>query len=111
MTPERLAAAGLRVKPLEWEYDVTTWGKRQKDGTSIEMPSADHWTAPTILLRGSYSIIRLVDERLVNKDEQPFRLGLGKGEVKFSTLEAAKAAAQADYEARILAALEEVSDE
>ena len=90
MTAEKLAAAGLRVKPLEWEkvHDampgMTVYTADSPFGhynTGVDLAGIPYWThVPTE----------------VGED--------------CSGIEAAKAAAQADYEARILAALEEVNE-
>ena len=77
-----------RVKPLEWE----DW-------------SARHRTNLTAITQfGRYGIMQLHFPEMHYKIEPPH----GKP-FSASTLEAAEAAAQADYEARILAALEPVT--
>lgn len=93
MTPDKLAAAGLRVKPLEWEpHSTTTFGLYRNAIEAFALglryrvffnhPRDDEW-------RAFY----------VSHDR--------KSDAPADTLEAAKAAAQQDHEARILAALEE----
>ena len=74
-----LAAKGLRVKPLEWERSLAN------DGTP-------KWTADR------YAVY-------VFTHDGPQHYRINNDLVRHPTLEAAKAAAQADYEARILAAL------
>jgi hypothetical protein len=82
MTAEQLRAAGLRVRALEW-------AKSRMRGWN------DDWhTEP------SGYIVRYADE------EGWFWKGPGASGFRPSP-DAAKAAAQADYEARILAALEQ----
>ncbi|KRA58219.1 hypothetical protein [Rhizobium sp. Root651] len=94
-------APSVAVKALEWETDTLT---ATKDG--VEFPSSHYWTAkhhvPGLLL--GWEISRFVDERFP-KVTRSFVLRSGKTEKEFATLEEAKAAAQADYETRILSAL------
>jgi hypothetical protein len=82
LTAERDAARAVRVKPLEWDEDLK--------GRWIGKPEIDlgHMAFWVFLLDGQY--------KRATKDKWNF----------YATLEAAKAAAQQDYEARILAALE-----
>lgn len=97
---------GLRVKPLVWE-DVDAICTRQK--------------APA--LGGHYSVV----EFDANTEEAHFAANIdlgglafvfilepdplgGRRPKRYPTLEAAKAAAQADYEARIIAALEDMGE-
>ena len=85
-TRDDMAARGIRVKPLVW-----------KAGRM-----AGYWSALSVA--GLYVVRDFGDEEiLAERDGET----VGKWCV---TLEAAKAAAQADYESRILAALE-ISDE
>lgn len=89
MTPDKLAAAGLRVKPLQWRGNSEVgWWKASDD-------------------------LMLYRIRLYDGMPKPYRVSMDGfvTEWECDTIEAAKAAAQADYEARILAALDEVSDE
>lgn len=86
MTPERLAAAGLRVRKLVWE--------ETPDGFWSDISFG--WYEIIFTDRGDLLTCAGVEIGFFPNDE-------------FSA--AAKAAAQADFEARILAALEEVSDE
>ena len=83
MTPDKLAAAGLRVKPLEWK----DWSARHR-----VIVVAQEYT----ITQRHFPDMHFVIERLGRKPLPPS-----------DTLEAAKAAAQADYEARILSAVEE----
>ena len=82
-TAARLAAAGLKVKPLEWKHleeTLTFYASWNNDYCRIEDRSQ----------HGKGFVIRYAPTG-VDATER--------------SLEAAKAAAQADYEARILAAL------
>ncbi len=96
------SAPSVAVKALEWETDTLTHTK--DDGA--EFPSSHYWTAkhhvPGLLL--GWEISRFVDERFP-KVTRSFVLRIGKNEKEFATLDEAKAAAQADYEARIRSAL------
>ena len=81
MTPAELTARGVRVKPLEWRK-CKVWGD-------------------TVFRADWYDIWARSDGRFGLE-------GAANGFTDFTaypTLEAAKAAAQADYEARICAAL------
>lgn len=84
ITPQGLAALGMRVKPLEWsDY--------------LPIPPTGEYHARSSV--GLYCISHGVGcFALTLRDST--HLGV------FPTLAAAKAAAQADFEARILAALE-----
>jgi hypothetical protein len=84
LTAERDAARAVRVKPLVWRDDATV------STSSSQWPPGQY----AVLLRddGQYSL------------RMSWSLLMTDG--YFDTLEAAKSAAQADYEARILAALE-----
>jgi len=84
-----LAAKGLRVKPLEWEEE---WKEEGEDGDVFAQAEAH----PFIYQAGSYWADYWWQEEGCLFTAAIF---------DFPTLEAAKAAAQADYEARILAAL------
>ena len=75
---DNLAARGVRVKPLEWKYDERR----------------DMWTAD-----GVFGIAYTVS------DSQWFRVDASEWVWVDGGNEAAKAVAEADYEARILAAL------
>ena len=92
-----------RVKPLVWEHDATTYFDRE---SKAEKPSAEFWTAETNLVIGRYSIMLLVDDRAKRRTEYYF-LAIRAKEFRFISLEDAKAAAQKDYEVRILSALED----
>jgi len=87
--------APVKVKPLVW--DVTGWS----GGDGIKGENDDEWTAH---LHGhhyaAYYIAWFGGDvfRLADPDDKVSR---------HTSLDAAKAAAQADYEARILAALED----
>lgn len=106
-TPETLAERLARcVRELEWEFTLTTYGHKVAPGNFEERPSCEFWEAKTILMRGPYRISRLVDDRIGRLGPEPYRLDTARGELKSPTLEAAQAAAQADYTARILAALD-----
>ena len=93
MTPEQLAARGLRVKPLVWDgsdencYAIADMGNRYYEVTVVdvlERPCDYLWSA-------TYT-------------ERPeFILGLGGG-----SFEEAKAAAEADHVARVAAMVEGV---
>ena len=79
-----------RVKPLEWRVD----------------DSQNEYA------QAQYSVDRYCIEHRLHADDA-FDLWIGPDATtatRFPTIEAAKAAAQADYEARILAALEPVTD-
>lgn len=96
-----LAAKGLRVKPLEWA-DVDAICTRQKapalgghySAVEFDAGTENAHFAANIDLGGLAFVFIL----------EPDPLG-GRRPKQFPTLEAAKASAQADYEARILAAL------
>ena len=96
-----LAAKGLRVKPLEWVAapNICTREKAVALGGhyyAVEFDAGTenaHFAANIDL--GGLSFVFILE---------PDPLG-GRRPKQFPTLEAAKAAAQADYEARILAAL------
>ena len=97
-----LAARGVRVKALEWEPapNICTREKAVALGGHYSTVEFDAGTenahfAANIDLGGLAFVFIL----------EPDPLG-GRRPKQFPTLEAAKAAAQADYEARILAALE-----
>jgi hypothetical protein len=79
---DRLRAAGMAVKPLEWQDDYSQIPENAVSGLGM--------VRYTIVLH------------FIGMNEMVFRL---KGLSDFSTLEAAKAAAQRDYESRILAAI------
>lgn len=99
------APAHTGVKALAWEYHQTTYTHRDIEArTSEERPAAEFWEANPPHLAIRYSIMRLVYGGM--KGPQKYRLEIGGKEHQFDTLEAAKAAAQSDYEARILSALE-----
>lgn len=85
-------APAVKVKPLVWE--VTDWSS----GDGVKGENDCGWAAGTTLNSWGYSIDWLGGEFEVDLD--------GKAKSRHPTLEAAKAAAQADYEARILAAIE-----
>lgn len=88
MTPDELARVGLRVKPLEWQ-DFEGRGAK-----------AQAW------LQANYMIQKWSDGRYEISASHPGYSTFIEGMDRFyPTLEAAKAAAQANYEARILAAL------
>lgn len=82
MSAERLAAAGLRVKLLEWEGDPrwpnTSWARG---------------------VCGEYQISE--------EDEGLWCLRLAESCAYYQRLDDAKAGAQLDYDTRILAALED----
>ena len=80
---QRLADAGIEVKPLEWEESVT----------------GHYIGTPPIKLGGMAFWIFMRAEGYVRHLN-------GGGESVYPTLEAAKSAAQADYTARILYALQ-----
>lgn len=86
MTAEKLAAAGLRVKPLEWEaVGAEFWAKDgYGDNYEVAMNEAGSW---------SVNHPRLI---VLHFD--------------FNSPDEARAECEADYAARILAALEEVSE-
>lgn len=90
MTPDqikqRLADAGLQVKPLVWQDSLVSNGNRQI----------------------AYAVTPLVTYRITQKffPETFFFIKVVDGGCLFATtLESAKATAQADYERRILKAL------
>ena len=91
MTPEQLAAKGLRVKELEW------W----------EPSSKNNQTHGAACQFGTYYIH--IDggrhQAFLETFAAPFEVTCGP---EVGRLYEAKAAAQADYEARVLAALVEV---
>ena len=82
---QRLADAGVEVKPLEWEETVTG---RYIGTPPVKLGDMAFW----IFMRAEGYV------RHLN----------GGGKSVHTTLEAAKSAAQADYTARILSALQEV---
>ena len=89
MAIRALPAAQVTVKPLKWvvrqdKYD----GGREHYGTG----AFGHWYCVRRLKNGVWDIVHHVDGKAVHLETCP-------------TLEAAKAAAQADYEARIRSAL------
>lgn len=89
ITKERLAAligVGVKVKPLEWEL----LGGRS-------------WRAKALLF-GSFRVERYADGYIVMWSVPGYSDAFVEG--RWPTAEEAKAAAQADYEQRILAALE-----
>lgn len=89
------------VKELEWSETTETW--RDSKDEYREKPAADFWDArPPHLI--SYQIMRMTDERFAKPGEK-YRLQMGRQEICFDTLEAAKAAAQSDYARRIRSAL------
>ena len=90
MTPEQLAAKGLRVKELVWDDYGSGAAK-----------------APASIMT-SYMISPWWDDQFELVESAPGVHGPRIGDGLFPTLEAAKAAAQSDYEARVLAALVEV---
>lgn len=78
--------SGVRVRKLEWEYIDGDWVARPESGPSYTISQfRDGWD---LLINGNYV--------------KPYRHGFRET----STLEAAQAAAQAGYEARILSALD-----
>lgn len=96
MTSDTLAARGLRVRKMEWEagtYTTTDDDGGPREGSPRRLFA---WRSHPYLIilqdgdRGMYILRGKSD-------------GIG---LVVSTLEAAKAAAQSDYEARILSALE-----
>lgn len=89
MTSDELKAAGVRVKPLEWQE-------------SAEGYASGQWFAASIF--GEYSTVGPMANEMVLMIAPVPRLG--NYTERFSTIDAAKSAAQSDYEARILAALE-----
>ena len=89
MTPEQLAAKGLRVKELEWVMCDFDWFAEADTGVySVFEARKGHWRWDRSSSR-THSGVRFIRGACLS-------------------LEAAKAAAQADYEARVLAALVEV---
>ena len=97
-----LAKHGLRVKPLKWE-DVDAICTRQKapalgghySAVEFDANTEESHFATNIDLGGLAFVFIL----------EPDPLG-GRRPKRYPTIEAAKAAAQADYEARISASLE-----
>lgn len=91
MTPAELTARGVRVKPLVWRTVSDKFG---------EMIDAFAPNVGEYSLRGhdrGYTIIWL--------NEQPFHPVRHGAHFTYGDVETAKAVAQADYEARICAAL------
>lgn len=108
MTPDKAAVAAVRpdiVKPLEWDKDVETWVDRKDRDNPIERPAGTFWTAIARPLATTYQILFAQDERTENANTL-YGLYIGHLVGEFDTLEAAQAAAQADYSARILSALD-----
>jgi hypothetical protein len=98
---ERLARAGLWVKPLDWRIPT-------------EPLCHDHWTADG--LGGFYHMAPDEDSPgswLLQWTLRPddFCMKYGGPMTKHGLPEAARAAAEADHEARILAAIEVMKDE
>lgn len=96
MKPDKLAARGVRVKALEW---------KEVEGN---LPTQRVWIFDA--LKWMWIVQNDGGNFIWCEDVTPSWAPASGVRGVFPTLEAAKAAAQADYEARILAALE-VSDE
>jgi hypothetical protein len=90
MTPADLAAKGLRVKPLEWE-DFDGFGAK-----------AQAWKQANYLI--TYWKSRCAFEVVAS---YPGYQGEAIGEGFYPTIEAAKAAAEADHASRIAAMIEQ----
>ncbi len=84
------ALAGLRVKPLEW----------------VKHPERDAWRVDTML--GTYKVFAITSPVSWTFDGGFAAVG-GKIDLFAASPEAAKAAAQADYEARILSAIDRLA--
>ena len=95
MSEQKQAMGGMRVKPLEWE--CVGWS----GGSGVQGEDDDAWEAQT----GQSSLCYRIDWFGVDKFrlETPDEIATP---AYHPTLEDAKAAAQADYTARILAALD-----
>lgn len=78
-----LKASGIRVKPLEWEESLR-----------------DRWIGTPVTKLGDLAFW------IFRHHDGTFKRATKDGWQYKSTIEAAKAAAQADYEARIIAALD-----
>lgn len=92
------------VKPLVWQYDsleVDLWNESRTSCRRVT--SSEHWVASPPHMAYEYGIVRLVDPRL--KPSLGVTLTRGLTDTRYPSVEAAKAAAQADYERRILSAL------
>ena len=99
-------AAQVRVKPLEWDYSEVDCEIWNEDRTSLnKIVSSKHWSAMPIGMRIDYQVMQIVDPRRKAKQEG-VTLHIGSKDMPFVSLDEAKAAAQADYERRIRAALE-----
>lgn len=96
---EALRAEKPRVKKLVWEASVLNYDDRQEDGSYLQKPSGEHWEANPKHLYVSYNICRVVDDRFpkMTRNFILTRNGQASG-VEYDSLDAAKAAAQADYE-------------
>jgi hypothetical protein len=108
MTPDDLARAGLRVKPLEWHMAHASATSTGLSEVADPFPGVRY--RPMFFILGSGSTRREAWMCFVGR---PYADGVTlylDGVCELPTLDAAKSAAQADYEARILAALEPAQD-
>lgn len=106
MARAALESAQPRVKRLEWAEDRSTGFVPGRPAPIPGLPDEPaRLLAITWFARANPFSFDYLITQLQRDGENPFILSCGLGEERFGSLDAAKAAAQADYEARILSAL------
>lgn len=96
--------ADVIVKPLAWAYDcleVDIWNKDKTECRRV--PSSEHWIASPKHMRNDYGIIKIVDPRA--KVPPGVTLTIGMKDTRYPDVESAMAAAQADFERRVMSFL------
>ena len=100
-----LMVSEVRIKKLQWSFDVLDVEIWNDDRTECKrVPSSEHWNAHPKFLASDFGIVKIVDPRL--KKKVGVTLSIGRKDYRYPDVDSAKAAAQAEFERRVMSFIE-----
>jgi hypothetical protein len=95
----------VQVKKLQWSHDILTvdvWNDDRTERKSV--PSSEHWSAAPRFLASDFNITKIVDPRV--KRKLGVTLNIGMKDHTYPDVDSAMAAAQAEFERRVMTFIE-----